>query len=82
MRNKLCFAMSVAALLCMAQPLSSQAAAYEVNATGKTQAAAEGNSRLSALRQRLGGMITPEEAKKHAMELHPLFRKVNSLTSL
>ena len=82
MRNKLCFAMSVAALLCMAQPLSSQAAVYEVNATGKTQAAAEGNSRMNALRQCLGGMITPEEAKKHAMELRPVFRKVNSLTSL
>ncbi len=82
MRNKLCFAMSVAALLCMAQPLSSQAAIYEISATGKSQAAAEGNSRMNALRQCLNGMITPEEAKKHAMELRPLFRKVNSLTSV
>ncbi|MBR4422808.1 MAG: hypothetical protein IKS68_01150, partial [Mailhella sp.] len=82
MRNKLCFAMSVAALLCMAQPLSSQAALYEVSATGKSQAAAEGNSRMNALRQCLNGMITPEDAKKHAMELRPIFRKVNSLTSL
>ena len=74
--------MSVAALLFAGQPLSSQAAVYEVNATGKNAAAAEGNSRMNALRQCLNEIITPELAKKHAMELRPLFRKVNNLTSI
>ncbi|MBO7385300.1 MAG: hypothetical protein J6U63_03050, partial [Clostridia bacterium] len=82
MNNKLCIAMSLAALLCMAQPQITQAAVYEVNATGKTEAAAEGNSRMNALRQCLNTMITPEQAKEHAMDLRPLFRKINSLTSV
>ena len=82
MRNKLCLALSVAALLCMAQPQSTLATIYEVNATGQSEAAAVGNGRMNALRQCLNGMITPEQAKEHAMELRPLFRKLNSLTSV
>ncbi len=82
MNHKLCLSLSVAALLCMAQPQISPATVYEVNATGKTEAAAEGNSRMNALRQCLNGMLTPEQAKEHAMDLRPLFRKLNSLTSV
>ncbi len=82
MHNKLCLALSVAALLCMAQAQSTLATVYEVNATGKSEAAAMGNGRMNALRQCLNGMITPEQAKEHAMELRPLFRKLNSLTSV
>ncbi len=69
----------LAALLCLAEPL--YAAVYEVNATGKDAAAAEGSARLNALRQCINAMISPDEAKKHAMELRPLLRKSSSLTN-
>ncbi|MBP3730625.1 MAG: hypothetical protein J6I40_04045 [Mailhella sp.] len=80
MKNDLCLAMAVAALLCMAP--AANAAVYEVNATGKDAAAAEGISRANALRQCLNTMISPEDAKKYAMELRPLFRKAGELTSI
>ncbi|MBR4424107.1 MAG: ankyrin repeat domain-containing protein [Mailhella sp.] len=79
MSNKICLPLLIA-LLCMMQ--TGNAAVYEVGATGKDAAAAEGSARLSALRQCLNTMISPDEAKKHAMELRPLLRKSAILTSV
>ena len=80
-RNALCCFLASALLLCAVPAADCRAAVYEVDAAGKDAAAAEGNARLNALRQCINAMISPDEARKHAMDLRPLLRKAGSLTS-
>ncbi|MBO4316704.1 MAG: ankyrin repeat domain-containing protein [Mailhella sp.] len=81
-RNALRCCLASAVLFCAVPCDRAPAAIYEVDATGKDAAAAEGNARLNALRQSLGVLLSPEAVKKHAMDLRPVLRKAGSLTGI
>ncbi len=82
--GKRAFLYGLASAMMLGPALSRDAMAsvHEVSVSGKDAAAAEGNARLSALRQCINTMIAPGEARKRAMELRPVLRKAGSLTSL
>ncbi len=81
-RNAVLCCLASAILFCTVPCAGSPAAVYEVSATGKDAAAAEGNVRMNALRQSLGTMLSPEESKNYAMDLRQVLRKAGNLTKV
>ncbi len=81
--KKLSFIVPALAFICLAQPVTAEAAVYELSAAGKNEAAAAGNCRMNALRQYLNSIVAPAESKQHAMELRSkIFKNLQKFTEV